>query len=964
MRKKNILMVSIIIAASLLSVKAQNIIHNDKGYMFGDRIVVKFANVTLNKSADIPTAFTKAFENFGIVSIEKRFKLKKTIAKANIPLNKIAVLKYASPLNPEFLSRKISKLKGIEWAEPYYLDELMYVPNDPSYSSQYGLKNIQAELAWDVTKGDSSIIVAIDDTGVDWDHPDLAANIWVNAGEIDGNGIDDDNNGYIDDVRGWDFGGTSGTPDNDPMEDRSDHGTHVAGIVSAVTDNGAGIASIGYNTTIMPVKTAQDDIRADNGQALIAYGYSGIIYAVDNGASVVNCSWGSYNYSIAAQEVIDYAVKKGALVVGAAGNENVSEVIYPGAYRGALSVGSVNPADVRSTFSNYGKFVDVMAPGTSIYSTWQDNVYTSLSGTSMASPLVAGLAALVYDVFPNYTPEQIAEQIRATCDNVDSVNSSVVTFIGSGRINAYRAVTETATKSVRLMSITFADEGDGDGILEPGEQVGVTAKFKNFLNPLSSLSITFESKSAYATVLNGGFSPGAVGTLQEFDNSSSKFIFTISDSAPENAELDFFISYSENGLNGFDWASVSVNPTYRTQSGNMISVTLTSRGTIGFNDYPENIQGDGFSFDSSPNLLFEGALIYGTSETKIANAARDNTGDLSDDDFSVIAQFVLSVPGVVADQQGLSVFDDTNAGASGLGIETEMRSYSFANSPDDNYVILRYIFRNNSGADINGMRAGLYFDWDIDESTYDDNVTDYDSTGGFGYAYSSSMSSQSMYLACALLSSGDYSFYGIENGDARKSRINVYDGFSDQEKWTSLSKGTSITQAGPTDISYVAGGGPLNIAAGDSAEVAFAIIGAYNIADLRTAAENAKNKYDGFVTSVNGGKEVNPPEKFALFQNYPNPFNPATSIKYNVPSLVNNLSSLVNLSIYDVLGRKIATLVNKELTPGSYSVTFDAGSLSSGVYYYRLAVFAGSSANSSKLNAETFVEVKKMMLLK
>lgn len=929
------------------AVFAQTVIETEKGYMFGDRIVVKFSNFSLNKNVALPSAFGKAFESFGIVSVEKRFQLKESISKANLPLNKIAVLKYTSPMDPEYLAQKISKLKGIDWAEPYYLDELVYLPDDPDYSTQYALARIEAEKAWDITKGSRDVIVAINDTGVDWDHPDLAANIWVNEDEIAGNGIDDDNNGFVDDIRGWDFGGLNGTPDNDPMEDRSDHGTHVAGIVSAVTDNGVGIASIGFNTAIMPVKTSRDDIRTSNGNALIAYGYDGIIYAVDNGASVINCSWGSYSYSIAAQEVINYAVQNGALVVGASGNEGVAEVIYPGGYKGALSVGATTSTDTKSSFSNYGKFVDVMAPGSGIWSTWQNDTYLSLSGTSMASPLVAGLAALVYDRFPNYTAEQVAEQIKATCDNIDSVNPSLVNLIGAGRINAFSAVSATDAKSVRLTSVVFTDEGDGDGVFEQGEQVSVYAEFTNYLNPLNALTINMVSKSSYATVLSGSFSPGTVGTLESFNNASAKFTFTISETCPENEELGFLFTYGETGLNGFDWASILANPTYRTQSGNKIAVTITSKGTFGFNDYPNNLQGDGFSFDESPNLLFEGALMFGNSKNKISNGARDASGSNQNQDFKVITPFVLSVPGTDADQQGYSVFDDSQAGFYAFGIETEMQSYSFANTPDDNYVILRYKFKNKSNDDISSLRAGLYFDWDMDESDYADNVTAYDSLGGFGYVYNSDFNPVNMYITCALLSDGEYGFYGITN-DGSDGGINVYDGFADEEKWTTLSNGTNKTDAGPNDVSFVASGGPYTISAGDSVEVGFVIAGGYSLDELRTAVVNAKNRYDNLVTSVRTGVEQLP-IMFELLQNYPNPFNPSTIIEYSVPD--GKSSQFVSLTVYDALGREVAVLAKGVQTPGHYKVKFDASNLSSGLYLY-------------KFTAGSMTVTKKMMLLK
>ncbi len=203
--------------------------------------------------------------------------------KESSSLSRIIEINYESDVDPLYISSKLKNSFEVEWAEPRYVYELDYVPNDPSYASQYALSKISAALAWDINKGDTSIVISIVDTGVDWDHPDLSANIWRNWNEIPNNGIDDDNNGYVDDVRGWDFGGLSGTPDNDPMEDQPDHGTHVAGIASAVTDNGIGVASIGFNCRLMPVKTTRNDQRGPNGPYIV-YGYEGIVYASDNGA--------------------------------------------------------------------------------------------------------------------------------------------------------------------------------------------------------------------------------------------------------------------------------------------------------------------------------------------------------------------------------------------------------------------------------------------------------------------------------------------------------------------------------------------------------------------------------------------------------------------------------------------------------------------------------------------------------
>jgi serine protease len=274
-----------------------NIIKDGDVYYFADRIIIKYKSETKSLGKSIDPFFSK----YNIESKSPTFvKSQKETNQKGVELDNIYTLKFSSPYNPIYLAKEILKNKNIEWAEPHYLYELAYDPNDPVYNDTDTLKVehldlIKANSAWDINKGSEDVIIAIVDTGVDWLHEDLAANIWVNSDEIENNGIDDDENGFIDDIRGWDFGGENGTADNDPNEDRADHGTHVAGLSSAVTDNGIGIASIGFKTKIMPVKTSRNDLRNDLGTALIAYGYEGIKYAADNGADIINCSWGGYN---------------------------------------------------------------------------------------------------------------------------------------------------------------------------------------------------------------------------------------------------------------------------------------------------------------------------------------------------------------------------------------------------------------------------------------------------------------------------------------------------------------------------------------------------------------------------------------------------------------------------------------------------------------------------------------------
>ena len=929
----------VFIASSLFA--NVNIIEKNGLKYFADVVVVKFKSQhsLLNKQIS-NTALSKQFSRFGVSGIVKHFNPQEK-SEEN-PINKIYRLKISSPFDPLYVSAKLAKLSEIEWAEPLYLREIVHTPNDPKLTIQHGLTNVQAEAAWDISKGNSNIIIAIVDTGVDWNHEDLAANIWLNDDPI--NGVDDDQNGFVDDIRGWDFGGLDGTADNDPVEDTPSHGTHVAGISAATTNNSTGVAGLGYNLTIMPVKTSRHDL----GDNIIAYGYEGITYAADNGADIINCSWGGFGYSNAEQEVINYAVSKGSVVVCAAGNDGKNDVIFPAAYDGVLSVGNTNRNDELSTSSNYGRDLDVCAPGSSIYSTWQSSAqpYIYLSGTSMASPLAAGLAGLVIDQFPNYTPLQIIEQIRINADNIDNLNPGKENLLGSGRINAYKAVSNRNVKSVRILSHEFVEANNIDGVIESGDEVEIRISFMNYLNPLSVFTAQLTSESNDVTISQSQFSTTSKGTLEEFNNSNNKFKFTVNENSANDNEVLFKLTYSDGNYSDFELISVLINPTYRTQSGNNISFTITSKGTLAFNDYPTNQNGDGFTFMKGRSLLFEAGLMYGISETNLVSSVRDANAELQSADFSPLSFVQINNPGAIADQEGFSTFNDNNAGTKTLNLETELRTFSFSDDGNDSYIILKYIFKNNSGSDYSDFYTGIYFDWDIDDDGYDENVTKYDSQNGFGYAYHTDIDKP--YIGMALLTDGTNGYYGIAN-DGLDGGVGVYDGFSDASKWLTLTSGLSKTDAGPNDISAVVSAGPFDIQADSTLVVAFSLSAGIDLNSLQNSVTNSRDRYDSLL--VETPDEPDLPIEFSLSQNYPNPFNTSTTIEYAIPLVGAGYASTTKLIVYDILGRAVAILVNKNQDPGIYEVLFDAAGLTSGIYFYTL-------------KTGDFTESKKMILIK
>ncbi|HID86348.1 MAG TPA: peptidase S8 [Anaerolineae bacterium] len=325
----------------------------------------------------------------------------------------------------------------VEYAEPDSIAQPAYEPDDPYYSdgTQWGPQKIYAPQAWDLSKGDSSVVIAVVDWGVDLQHPDLATEMWTNPGEIADNGVDDDGNGYVDDVYGWDFA----NDDNDPQDDYG-HGTHVGGIIAAATDNGVGIAGVAFDSRIMAVKVGD----GATGTARYSRIAKGIIYAADNGAKVINLSLGGYAYSSYLESAVNHAWDAGCVLVGAAGNDNLSDLFYPAAYENVIGVSATDQNDAKASWSNYGSYISVAAPGVSIYSTyWNDgSTYAHMSGTSMAAPHVAGLAALLFAQDGTRTNATVRSLIESSADDLGDAGWDP--YYGYGRINAYQALGTTS----------------------------------------------------------------------------------------------------------------------------------------------------------------------------------------------------------------------------------------------------------------------------------------------------------------------------------------------------------------------------------------------------------------------------------------------------------------------------------------------------------------------------------------
>jgi hypothetical protein len=344
---------------------------------------------------------------------------------------------------------------------PVYTAEFMGA-NDPMYTQQWGLRNptnpgmdIGVEAAWAHVTGNPQVVVAVIDNSIDLRHPDLIGNLWVNVGEIPGNGIDDDENGYVDDVHGWNF--VDRNPDISPPYRAEDHGTHVAGIIGARTGNRMGIAGIAGGWGDLPGVSIMA-FRAGRGRNMFE-GYAAMVYAADNGAAIANNSWGGAGSTAAGRAAVDFftrhgggEIMNGGLVIAAAGNANNSNLSFPAAFANALAVGSIQQNGTRSGFSTYGDWVEIAAPGSDILSAIPENAYSRLSGTSMASPMVAGVAALILsatmDLDRNYKTPQWLRDILINTARPITTDQPIGPLVQAGAAINYIRITYGITTQI------------------------------------------------------------------------------------------------------------------------------------------------------------------------------------------------------------------------------------------------------------------------------------------------------------------------------------------------------------------------------------------------------------------------------------------------------------------------------------------------------------------------------------
>ncbi len=524
--------------------------------------------------------------------------------------------------NIEKAQAALVKDKNFLFVEYESINRPLYEPNDPDYYLQWHHPVIQSSEAWDYVQGSSEIIVSITDTGVKWNHPDLADNIWINEAELPGitidwanglilggDGIDNDGNGYIDDVIGWDFVEAN----NNPYQafPGNTHGTHVAGCTGAVGDNNDGLTGVAMNVSLMVCKGAPSNAPSGG----VQHAYQQVQYSAQSGAHIINCSWIGQGNGSYPNSVVNYATSLGSLVIAGAGNNGIEHTPgnawFPSDADNAMSVAATDSDDNKAGFSDYGLPIDIAAPGVNIWSTYYnnqgENSYQASSGTSMASPVASGVAALVKTLHPDMAPLDLRDRLMMTADYIDDQNPAYAGLLGAGRVNAYKATMFDKIPELSIYNVTLQEHsGDGDSVPNPGEEIDLILGLYNEIYWLTAADITATltsdlsdidiliSEVSYPNIDGGSIvfnthQPFRFSTPDELSDLTIPFTLTIV--ANENSDFPFVKAFNFTATLSLQQANWPMEITgSSTSSAALIDIDGSGTKEIVFGDTQGNLQ--------------------------------------------------------------------------------------------------------------------------------------------------------------------------------------------------------------------------------------------------------------------------------------------------------------------------------------------------------------------------------------
>lgn len=606
----------------------------------------------------------------------------------------------------------------IEFAEPWYVAETQGQPNDPMQNEQAYLATIKARAAWDVYEGDSTIVIGISDDGVQQNHEDLGPNIALNTNEIPDNGVDDDANGYIDDYNGYNFtyqmDGTK--PGSTTSIESFGHGTKVTGIAAAAANNGVGIAGVGFRSKFFPMKTAK---RTGGG---IVFGYQSLIYAAQRKFSVVNTSWGIVKpRSPIDQSVIDYCIASNTLIVASGGNHGTDEpgaawrwMNFPASYRGVLGVGETSTDDKVTATSGVGINADVYAPGNYAYTTEAPEGYTSfqVQGTSFASPIAAGVAALVRGKWPNLSPLQVAEHLRQTADDIASTNNAIEGF-APRRVNAERALkTDPSTQaSVRIVGGTAKlPKASAPNRYRAGDTIDLVLNLRSFLSDVNLETVlqVQDANGWQIQILNEGQSAGLL------TQTATKAVgpFRIVVSAIGQGHCVLTLAMSGKGYDDKDVFMLQPPDAMMHFENESLIYSMSDDGMVGYTAPYDPKYGDGFGWKPSYSLLASGGIFAEAEGQRTVSAFKTDPPYASD--FVPIQPF-----GGNAEPAACILSDSIAFTPVGMNVQQQCE---FSKATSSATIWSLTITPAKPDGKIEDVGVGYVFDWDIGARGADNHI--------------------------------------------------------------------------------------------------------------------------------------------------------------------------------------------------------------------------------------------------
>ncbi|WPP49304.1 S8 family serine peptidase [Catalinimonas niigatensis] len=735
--------------------------------------------------------------------------------------------------------QRLLLLESVEYAEPYYLLKPLqtsateYVPNDPaaakSGGSQDYLALIHAYEAWAIEKGDTAVLIGILDTGIEFGHQDLADNLWQNTADPI-NGIDDDNDGYVDNFQGWDFA----DDDNDPSADQSIHGVQVSGVAVGTPDNKVGIAGTGFHSSYLPLKI----FKTSDGS--FYQGYEAIAYAADMGCKVINLSWGGANaYSNFGQDIINYAVlEKDAVVVAAAGNSGKFEDFYPASFNHVLSVAQTDAADKRRSVTTTSYFVDLTALGSSVYTTKNGDGFGVATGSSMATPQVAGTAALLRAYYPELNALQVMEKIRLSTDNIYNIgtNNQYLEQMGKGRLNMGKALTNRLIPALRMADFSYQNHVGSYAFY--GDTLSLQANFTNYLSPTTAAAkVTLTSPSAYVTMLDSVFTIGALDTLQSVQTGLQDFRLYLHEDLPANEQLYFRLAFEDQGYTDYQYFFIVSSSDIVPLDNGKIRIAIGSNGDIGRNS---SVNGFVFQGDTLAKHL---GLVIAASQDSVSDNVISDLSDLTfSQNFEKLenARFGKSAH---ADVLLNSVFDDGSA-EHPMNLRIEQQWLTNTSGVGQNYLISEYRMINQGNDSLFSLRSGMFADWDLGDALQ--NKANWDASYLLGYVHN-----DDIYSGITLLSGQTPTYYAIDKLDANTNTADLGSILSDSLRYAWLSQSIGKPAAGingsGNDVAHLLGAELDTLAPKQHTKVAFALLSAGSLEELQQLVLAARGQYAQFI---------------------------------------------------------------------------------------------------------------------